>query len=176
MKITYRDIMGDDDLDWCRCYVNEDCSAYYCQNEGRIISAQIDGEDISVKDEDGLWTLARRINPCADNYDDVMDAINEADTTRCGCCRCPWNDICEAMDEVVGDGDETDDYGFDLADMINMVADFLADRGNDADEDPIILDSEPTIEDGIWTQAAHDSAHDYTLSPDAEGNIRIIPS
>ena len=176
MKKTYRDIMGNDDLDWCRCYATRDGSAYYCMCEGRIISAQIDGEDISTKDEESLWVLARRINIDADDYSEAWDAINEADTVRCGCARCPWNEICEAMDEVIDDGEETDDNGFDRDDMENMVDDFLADRGNDDEDDPIILDGKPELDDGEWSQAAHDSEHNYTLVPDADGNIRIIPN
>lgn len=179
MKKTYRDIMGADDLDWCRCYATRDGSAYYVMNEGRIISAQVDGQDISVKDENQLWDFARKVNPEAENYSEAWDAINEANMERCGCGSCPWNDICEAMDEVIEDDEdeeETDDNGFDRDDMENMVDDFLADRGNDDDDDPIILDGEPELDDGEWSQAAHDSEHNYTLVPDADGNIRIIPN
>lgn len=65
---------------------------------------------------------------------------------------------------------------FDREDMENMVADFLADRGNDDDDDPIILDGKPELDNGEWFQAAHDSEHTYTLVPDADRNIRIIPN
>lgn len=59
--------------------------------------------------------------------------------------------------------------------MEMMVYDFLIDIGNDADDDPLILDGHPYCdEDGIWTQEAHDSKHCYTLNPDSDGNINIV--
>ena len=103
---TYRDIMGDSDLDWCRCYATEDETVYYVVCEGEIVSAQMDGKDIDVKDKDQFANLARRVNPYADDYSDFRRAISDVDSVRCGCSSCPWNSVCEAMDEVIEEDED----------------------------------------------------------------------
>ena len=60
--------------------------------------------------------------------------------------------------------------------MDNMVQEFLIDRNNDEDEDPIILDGKPYIDDDTneWTQEAHDSKSSFTLVARKDGNIYIV--
>ena len=64
-------------------------------------------------------------------------------------------------------------YGSDMMD--NMVQEFLIDRSNDEDEDPIILDGKPYFDDDTneWAQEAHDSKSSFTLVARKDGNIYI---
>lgn len=64
----------------------------------------------------------------------------------------------------------------DLDMMENMINDFLADIDNINDDDPLVLDGNPYINDlGKWEQAAHDSKYSYTLVADNDGIIYIMP-
>ena len=68
---------------------------------------------------------------------------------------------------------ENDGPAYDRDTFESMIYDFLADHGGEYEDDPVILDGEPTVYNGAWMQPAHDSDWDYTLVGDSEGNVHI---
>lgn len=65
------------------------------------------------------------------------------------------------------------EYESDMMD--NMVQEYLIDHADENEDDPLILDGKPYIDEdsGKWTQEAHDSGHDYALVAEKDGNIYI---
>ena len=105
---TYRDFMmeNDENLDWCKPLSFLGGRVILAENDGRIHSVQVDGEerDDLVGDEE---KLARLVN---DEYEDYKgwsnhQIIHFADHEELGCRNCPWFGICEAMDEEIEEED-----------------------------------------------------------------------
>lgn len=112
MTKTYRELMMEDEsnLSWCKPLSFLGGRVILAVNEGRIVSAQVDGED---RDDlvDDLEALARLVNDEYDDYQgwDDRQIIFFADHEELGCRSCPWFGICEAMDEEIEVDEEEED-------------------------------------------------------------------
>lgn len=99
MKKLYESMEHGENLEWCKPISCKDGKVIFAQNEGRIVSIQIDGEDVDATPEN--ITRAARI--VSANYHDESEDYNDAEIivnngTEIGCAACPWRDVCEAME------------------------------------------------------------------------------
>lgn len=104
---TVRETMRekDENLGWCKPYFAPDGTTFTV-NEGKLVGAMIDGEDVPAKDLADPATIekiARRVNPYFDEYSGWSTMhIAQDGILREGACReCPWFETCAAMDEEV---------------------------------------------------------------------------
>lgn len=116
---TYREMMieTEQNLSWCKHLQSENGRVIFAQNEGEICSMEIDGQEIHIGYKSGisaadLQQAAKAANEDydqlkADEWDDeaiLLDVCHEKP-----CYRCPWFDICEAMDDPDGWDEEEEE-------------------------------------------------------------------
>lgn len=99
---TVRDMMreSDENLGWCRPESYLDGRVILAINEGTVAGIVIDGADEAIT-PDAIRRVAKMVN---DNYDlyegwDDVHIIQDAAHEELPCRRCPWFDVCDAMDE-----------------------------------------------------------------------------
>lgn len=95
----YENMEYGENLEWCRPISCKEGKVISTQNEGRIVSLRIDGEDVDATSEN--ITRAARI--VSANYDEESEDYNDVEIivnngAEIGCAACPWRDVCEAMD------------------------------------------------------------------------------
>lgn len=100
----YRKMMiySQENLGWCKPYISEDGKNAITVNEGAVNGMMIDGADMDLDFD--IAKFARAVNPDYDDYDgwDDLHIALDGDVHEQSCARCPWFDICEAMDNPDG--------------------------------------------------------------------------
>lgn len=122
--MTYREYMEnhpEENLFWCLPYRSKNGRVALSENEGRIQTIMIDGEEIDIdwakKDQSELW---ERVARASIEDDDLLDIETRRYSWReialmdglveCGCANCPWKDTCDAMSEEIETPNELDDH------------------------------------------------------------------
>lgn len=106
---TYRDLFDNDpnptaNLSWCRPFKAAEGRVYFTLCEGSINGLRIDGQDYSDITDDLIKQAAMIADDEYDEYRGWTDLeLLLQSATELGCADCPYNSICEAMDEVVED-------------------------------------------------------------------------
>ena len=102
--MTYRNMMIDNEenLSWCKPLSFMDGKIVIALHEGTIDSMIIDGTEVDANDEN-IQNAARLANSsydCYKGWDDTHILI-DAESEELPCRRCPWFDVCAAMDEII---------------------------------------------------------------------------
>lgn len=108
--MTYRDYHNDhptENLGWC-CPFTDGKGAWLAEQsstDGTIMFP--DGSECTTTNTKKLRDFAKLVNPNYDmylgytDYEIALDAMHET-----GCAHCPWNAVCDAMDEELGESDD----------------------------------------------------------------------
>ena len=96
----YENMEYGENLEWCKPISCKDGKIVVAINNGRVVSMQIDGEDVDATAEN-ITRAARIANDYYNDYEGYDDAhiLEDARTAvELGCAQCPWRDVCEAME------------------------------------------------------------------------------
>lgn len=105
--MSYRDTMieNQENLEWCKPLSFLGGRVIVALNEGQITCISVDGKTLPSYPEnvhaDSIRTAAKLVNPEYDEYSGWPDThiLLEADYEELPCCKCPWFDVCDAMDD-----------------------------------------------------------------------------
>ena len=88
-------------MGWCRPFLSLDDKYAIVVKDGAAICMMINGQKID--DVHGnMQGFAKAVNPNYDNYfgwTDLQIALDTSDMREHNCMDCPWNDVCELMNE-----------------------------------------------------------------------------
>lgn len=102
-KVREEMIENQQNLGWCKPIEFANGKVIIVRNEGEIISALINGEDISKITPEIIKKIAKTVNP---DYESLKDdyrmtddeIIADASCKELPCAKCPWFHVCEAME------------------------------------------------------------------------------
>lgn len=105
--MSYRDMMieNQENLGWCKPLSFLEGRVVVALNEGKIDCISVDGKTLPSYPKDALANsiraAAKLANPEYDEYSGWSDThiLIDADHEELPCCKCPWFDVCDAMDD-----------------------------------------------------------------------------
>ena len=88
-------------VSWCKPLKHRTEDIFLILTEGEISGIRINGKDENVTPEI-ITELAKKLNESYDDYDGWSDThiLLAADFEELGCSKCPYFDICEAMNDA----------------------------------------------------------------------------
>lgn len=110
--MTYRDYCNNhpnENLCWCRPFTDGKGAWLAEQSSDYGTFMGPDEAEYPLTDKTKLRDFAKKVNPNYDlykgytDYEIALDAMHET-----GCAHCPWNVVCDAMDEEYGSDSDDD--------------------------------------------------------------------
>lgn len=101
--MTYREYMTEkmENIGWCKPLSFLNGKVIVAMTGGNVSSIQIDGKDVECSPEN-IKAVAKMVNKGYDLYHGWSDSVIIGDATEgeMPCCKCPWFNICGAMDGI----------------------------------------------------------------------------
>lgn len=100
--MSYRDMMieNQENLGWCKPLSFLGGRVVIALNESQVVCASVDGKTLPECPET-TRTVAKLVNPEYSDYINCSDTdiILDAAHKELPCCKCPWFNVCDAMDD-----------------------------------------------------------------------------